>query len=129
MSSELNELMASNDPMATPVMPIGPPPAAPTGPSTDNVQQPPIAPMMQPPLTVNTQNAPPPKKKSPLQSAEMKDAFLVALVCFVVLMPGVQRTLFTQLSFMEDKTNAALVTSALVGIGFFFARDQIQNIM
>lgn len=128
MSAELNELMASNDPMATPVMPVGPPPAMPTHPSSDSVAQQPIAPMMQPPVH-QTQPPAQQKKKSLMQNSELKEAFLVALLCFIVLMPGVQRTLITQLSFMEDKTNAALVTSSLVGISFFFIREHLQNII
>ena len=123
--SPLSELMASNDPMATPLMSVGPPPAMPTGPATDPHIGQPIAPMMQPPVG----DSPPSQKRSKQSGAggDLRDAFIVALVCFISLMPTVQRILASQLSMMEDKTSAAVVTSCIAGIGFYVLKEYMSK--
>lgn len=123
MSSELQELMASNDPMATPIMSVGPPPAMPTHPSNDGMQQQPVSPLMQPPITTADTK----KKVQFINSPEVKDAFLVALVVFLVLMPSVQTALINQFSLLEDKTMLGLASSSLAGAGFFFAKQYLDQ--
>ena len=126
MSADLSELMASNDPMATPVMSVGPPPAMPTHPSNDGMQQQPIAPLMQPPVPMTDA----PKKKpnyNPMQSPEAKDAFLVTLISFIVLMPTVQRSILTQFPVLEDRTYLGLATAVLTGFAFYYAREHLSN--
>ena len=102
MSADLQELMASNDPMATPIMSVGPPPAMPTHPSNDGVQQQPIFRLCNRQSPLRNPNAK--KKKSFMNSPELKDAFLVALIVFLVLMPSVQTTLLSHMHALEDKT-------------------------
>ena len=126
MSGDLQELMASNDPMATPIMSVGPPPAMPTHPGNDSIQQQPIAPLMQ--SQIPMVNSEKPKKKSPLSTPEAKDAFLVALLVFLVLMPGVQAALLNQIPMLEDKTMMGLASALLAGVGYFFAKQHLEQL-
>lgn len=125
MSADLQELMASNDPMATPIMSVGPPPAMPTHPSNDGIQQQPISPLMQPPVPLGNPNSK--KKKSFMNSPELKDAFLVALIVFLVLMPSVQTTLLSHMPALEDKTLAGLASAVLAAVGYYFGKQHLDQ--
>ena len=83
----------------------------------------PVAPMMQPPVDMQ----PPAKKARGSSGGDFRDAFMVALVCFVALMPTVQRILTAQFAMMEDKTSAALITAGLAGAGYYFLKEYLSK--
>jgi hypothetical protein len=124
MSADLQELMASNDPMATPIMSVGPPPAMPTHLGNDGIQQP-ISPLMQP--SVPLANPSSKKKKSFMSNPELKDAFLVALIVFLILMPSVQTTLHSHMPALEDKTLSGLASAVLAAATFYFGKQHLDR--
>ena len=127
--SEIPDLMASNDPMGTPVMALGPPPPMNT---TPDFQQP-LHMQMQPPETEPMQR--PVQKAAPKTSHlglpnETKVSIVVASVAFLVLLPNVQQMLLAQLPVLANNaTLHTMANSILIGVLFFYMRDNIMDLI
>ena len=130
--SDIAELMASNDPMATPVMSLGPAPPPPM-----NTSPPPgvnnTAIMQEKQLeqmsTVIPDYNKPKQQKSKL-SADQKTAIVVGICTFVVLLPNVQQLLAQQLPVLTTNSTLHVVTnSVLVAFIFMYMKDHIGDLL
>lgn len=134
--SDIAELMASNDPMATPVMSLGPAPPAPMNtslpPGVNNTavmhdkqieQMSPLAGVF--PGSTKS-NSPSKTKLSPDQKA----AIVVAICAFLVLLPNVQQLLTQQLPVLTTNNTLHLVTnSTLIALVFMYMKDHIGELL
>ena len=138
MPESLTDMMAAGDPMLTPASqdqgaPIGPPPPMNTTPE----QQPPAnhqqmqQMMMQQPLLPQTAvTGSPPKKKTKTELPDdVKDAFVVSMVAFLVLVPNVQSLIASKLSIMENPTAATLVNAVLIAVAFYFLKEHVVGML
>ena len=136
MPDSLTSLMESGDPMLSAVQnepsplgaaaPLGPPPPMNTQPiSPPSHQQ--LQAMMQP--SVPTPRPRPNAATDTSMTPDLKDAFVVALVAFVVLLPNVQALLSARLGFMSHKTTATLVNAALMAVAFYFLKEHILGLL
>ena len=130
--SDITELMASNDPMATPVMSLGPsPPQVSPGDAMDRREQnPPPFPQsmthMMPvePPSNNNATLPPGRRGNLNLTREQQDCVVVVVCAFVVLLPNVQALLTQQLPVLKsNETLFVLVNSVLIALLYFFVRD------
>tara|TARA_B100000676_G_C17867251_1_gene726608 strand:+ start:518 stop:910 length:393 start_codon:yes stop_codon:yes gene_type:complete len=129
--SDIADLMASNDPMATPVMSIGPAPPESSPPArndTSAMQERQLEQMS--PLA----NMIPEQKKATVPKSKLGNdqrlSIVAGLCAFIVLLPNIQQLLTTQLPVLT--TNATLhvaVNSFLVGLLFLYMKDHISDLI
>lgn len=141
MPESLTDLMAAGDPMLTPASqdmgaPMGPPP-----PMNTTREQPPdhqqLQQMMQQqPVSqlLPTDPAAPvaPTRKRAVGSElpdDVKDAFVVAMVAFLVLVPNIQSILKDKLAFTQNATMATLVNSLLIAAAFYFLKEHVVGLL
>ena len=134
--SEISELMASNDPMATSVMSIGPSPPVNTTPSMSEA----TAQIHEKQLEAFTSNNPlsagnnsketTTKRKLHKLNAEQREAFVVACCAFIVLLPNIQQMILQQLPVLgTNSTLLTLVNAALVGLVYFGLKEHVLDIL
>lgn len=133
--SDISELMASNDPMATPVMSLGPAPPPPMNtsppPGVNNTaamhdkqieQMSPLSSML--PDSTKSKNL-----KSKL-NPEQKTAVVVGICTFIVFLPNVQQLLTQQLPVLTTNSTLLVVTnSVLVAFVFLYMKDHIGEFL
>ena len=133
--SDIAELMASNDPMATPVMSLGPAPPPPMNtsppPGVNNtatmhdkqIEQ------MSPLMGVLPDSSKSKPSKTRLKP-DQKTAIVVAICTFLVLLPNVQQLLTQQLLVLTTNNTLHLVTnSILVAFVFMYMKDHIGELL
>lgn len=133
--SDIQELMASNDPMATPVMSIGPAPPPPmnTSPSpgvnnTATMHEKQMEQMS--PLMGMLPDSSKSKSSKTRLNPEQKTATVVAICTFIVLLPNVQQLLTQQLPVLTSNNTLHLVTnSTLVAFIFMYMKDHIGELL
>jgi hypothetical protein len=132
--SDIAELMASNDPMATPVMSLGPAPPPPMNtsppPGVNNTasmhekqieQMSPLSGI----LPDSTKSKSPKTKLTP----DQKTAIIVAICTFIVFLPNVQQLLTSQLPVLSTNNTFLLLTnSTLVALVFMYMKDNIGEL-
>uniref|UniRef100_A0A6C0IXT0 Uncharacterized protein n=1 Tax=viral metagenome TaxID=1070528 RepID=A0A6C0IXT0_9ZZZZ len=133
--SDIAELMASNDAMATPVMSLGPAPPPPM-----NTSPPPgvnnTATMynkqieeMSPLSGIIPETAKSKSSKTKL-TADQKTAVVVAICTFLVFLPNIQKVLTQQLPVLATNSTLHLVTnSTLVAFVFMYMKDHIGQLL
>ena len=134
--SDIAELMASNDPMATPVMTLGPAPPPPPmntspPPGVNNIatiHEKQIEQMS--PLSNIIPDSSKSKSSRTKLSADQKTAVVVAICTFLVLLPNVQQLLTHQLPVLTTNSTLHLVTnSTLVAFVFMYMKDHIGELL
>lgn len=123
--SEISELMASNDPMATPVVSLGPPPPQIHPESSPQEQASVLREKYteQLPPVQNTSQQKSAKSTSKL-TADQKLTVIVGICTFIVLLPNVQQLLTTQLPILtSNSTLHVVMNSVLVSLVFATMRD------
>jgi hypothetical protein len=128
--NEMNELLASNDPMGTPIAAIGPPPPINTTPQGGSNQN--VAVMHE--RTVEQQLAPPttPQKKPPQSgiTQAQREAFAIACCAFIVLLPNVQQLMHANLPVLASNTTLlTLVNAVLVAVLYFLLKDHVLELI
>lgn len=129
--SDIAELMASNDPMATPVMSLGPAPPPPMNTSpppgvnnTTDMHEKQIEQMS----PINMLNSG--KKSKTKLSLDQKSAIIVAICTFLVLLPNVQQLLTQQLPVLATNSTVLLITnSTLVAFVFMYMKEHIVELL
>ena len=130
--TDINELMASGDPMMSPIQSVGSGSMGPAPPvnTTPHNDPPPqhvmMQQMMQGQATVPEKNK---KVKTDDLPADVKDAVVVATVAFAVLMPTIQSMLLEQSPTLQNKTALTLVNACLIAGGYYLAREQLLGMM
>ena len=127
--------MASNDPMATSVMAIGPSPPVNTTPSMSDA----TAQIHEKQVEAFTTNNPlstgqisRETKKLNLQklNKEQREAFVVVCCAFVVLLPNIQQIIVQQLPVLgTNSTLFTLVNSVLIGVIYFGLKEHILDVL
>ena len=133
--SDIAELMASNDPMATPVMSLGPAPPLPMNTSpppgvnnTASMHEKQIEQMS--PLSGILPDSAKSKSSKTKLSSDQKTAIVVAVCTFIVLLPNVQQLITQQLPVLTTNSTLHLITnSALVAIVFMYMKDHIGELL
>jgi hypothetical protein len=134
--SEISELMASNDPMATSVMSVGPAPPVNTTPSISEA----TAQIHEKQVEAFTTNNPlsagnvskdtVTKRKLHKLNSEQREAFVVACCAFIVLLPNIQQMILQQLPVLgTNSTLLTLVNAALVGVAYFGLKEHILDVL
>ena len=127
--SEMNELLASNDPMGTPIAAIGPPPPLNTTPQGASGQN--VAIMHD--RTVEQQLAPPVKPQKKPQSGitqAQREAFAIACCAFIVLIPNVQQLMHANLPVLaSNATLLTLVNAVLIAVLYFLLKDHVLELI
>ena len=143
MPESLTEMMAAGDPMLTPATqeqgaPYALPPPANTSPHAGGpgggaqdyhaMQQ-----------AMTMQDGPPPGPPAPAGKAptayrsqvpdDVKDAAVVCMVAFLVLMPNVQTQLAARASLMENATTRTLVNAVLIALLFYFLKEHVVGVL
>jgi len=130
--SEISDLMASNDPMGTPVMALGPPPPVNTTPQIqgENTSQ-----LHEQQIAMTHQNIEEPivhKKSRNSHSKltlEQRIAIVVSCCVFIILIPNVQQLLVNQFPvIVSNATLHVTVNAILVGLLFYFLKDQMLEL-
>lgn len=125
--SSISELMAAGDPMLSPVgteQEMGPPPPM----NTTPMNAPPQHQQMQDLMAAR----PPPVKKKKTVTAvtpDMKDAVVVALVAFAILLPNVQTMLSSKISMMKTPTTATLLNAILIAVAFYMLKEHVVGML
>lgn len=133
--SEISELMASNDPMATSVMSIGPAPPVNTTPSmseaTAQIHEKQVeAFTTNNPLSAGNVSKDATKRKLHKLNSEQREAFIVACCAFIVLLPNIQQMILQQLPVLgANSTLLTLVNAALVGLAYFGLKEHILDVL
>jgi len=128
--------MASNDPMATSVMSIGPSPPMNTTPSMSEA----TAQIHENQVESFTTNNPlsagniskeaATKRKLYKLNSEQREAFVVACCAFVVLLPNIQQMMHQQLPVLgTNNTLLTLVNAAIIGLAYFGLKEHILNFL
>lgn len=133
--SDIAELMASNDPMATPVMSLGPAPPPPVNtsppPGVNNfatMHEKQIEQMS--PLSGIIPDTAKPKSFKTKLTVDQKTGVIVAICTFLVLLPNVQQLLTQQLPVLATNSTLHLVTnSILVAFVFMYMKDHIGELL
>ena len=133
--SDIAELMASNDPMATPVMSLGPAPPPPMNTSpppginnTATMHEKQIEQMS--PLSGIIPDTAKPKSSKTKLSQDQKTAIVVAICSFLVLLPNVQQLLTHQLPVLTTNNTLLLVTnSILIAFVFMYMKDHVGELL
>ena len=144
--SEISDLMASNDPMATSVMAIGPSPPVNTTPSMGEA----TAQIHESQVQAYTSDPPSrraggaggmggmggmggqgtPRRKMQKLNTEQREAFVATCCAFIVLLPNIQQMLLQQVPILgTNSTLLTLVNASLVGILFFGLREHILDVL
>lgn len=129
--SEISDLMASNDPMATPVMSLGPPPPVNTSPppgvhDTQAIHEKQVEQMA--PLSSIIPKATP-KSMSKLKP-EQKTSIVVGICAFLILLPNVQQMLNQHLPVLSSNATLHVVAnSTLIALLFFALKDHISDLL
>ena len=130
--SDISDLMASNDPMATPVMSLGPPPPQNTSP---HIQGENVAQMHEQHVAMAHQAdeepvaKPKPTNKSKL-TVEQRVAIVVGCCAFIILLPNVQQVINQRLPVLtSNSTLQVLANSAFIGLLFFVLREHIMDLI
>lgn len=133
--SDIAELMASNDPMATPVMSLGPAPPPPMNTSpppgvnnTATMHEKQIE-QMSPLSSIMPDSAKSKSSKTKL-TPDQKTAVVVAVCTFLVLLPNIQQLLTQQLPVLTTNSTLHLITnSVLVAFVFMYMKDNIGELL
>jgi hypothetical protein len=133
--SDIAELMASNDPMATPVMSLGPAPPPPMNTSpppgvnnTATMHEKQIEQMS--PLSGMLPDSAKSKGSKTKLNPDQKTAIIVAICTFIVLLPNVQQLLTQQLPVLTTNSTLHLITnSVLVAVVFMYMKDHIGELL
>jgi hypothetical protein len=133
--SDIAELMASNDPMATPVMSLGPAPPPPMNTSpppgvnnTATMHEKQIEQMS--PLSGMLPDSAKSKNSKTKLNPDQKTAIIVSICTFIVLLPNVQQLLTQQLPVLTTNSTLHLITnSVLVAVVFMYMRDHIGELL
>lgn len=130
--SDIEELMASNDPMATPVMSLGPaPPPMNTSPppgvnNTASMHEKQIEQMSPLPSIMPGKS----KSSKTALTPDQKSAVVVAICTFLVLLPNIQQLLTQQLPVLTTNSTLHLVTnSILVAFVFMYMKDHLGELL
>ena len=126
--SSISELMAAGDAMLSPVsaeQEMGPPPPI----NTTPMHAPP--PQHQQMQDLMAARQPPMKKKKKMSSItpDMKDAVVVALVVFAVLMPNVQAMLSSKIHMMKTPTTATLLNAILIAVAYYMLKEHVVGML
>jgi len=132
--SDIAELMASNDPMATPVMSLGPAPPPPMNTSpppgvsnTASMHEKQIEQMS--PLSGILPDSTKSKSPKTKLTSDQKTAIIVAICTFIVFLPNVQQLLTSQLPVLSTNNTFLLLTnSTLVALVFLYMKDNIGEL-
>lgn len=132
--SDIAELMASNDPMATPVMSLGPAPPPPMNTSpppgvsnTASMHEKQIEQMS--PLSGILPDSTKSKSSKTKLTSDQKTAIIVAICTFIVFLPNVQQLLTSQLPVLSTNNTFLLLTnSTLVALVFLYMKDNIGEL-
>lgn len=130
--SEISELMASNDPMATPVMSLGPSPPVNTTPQMQHVETSHASTIQEGITPVYNTHASQPQmtKRSGKLTTEQRLAIVVGCCVFLVFLPNIQQLILSQLPVLNNNATALLLTnSALVAGLFFLMRDRMVELI
>lgn len=133
--SEISELMASNDPMATSVMSIGPAPPVNTTPSmseaTAQIHEKQVeAFTTNNPLSSGNVSRETTKRKMHKLNVEQREALIVACCAFIVLLPNIQQMILQQLPVLgTNSTLYTLVNSVLIGLIYFGLKEHILDVL
>lgn len=134
--SEISELMASNDPMATSVMAMGPSPPVNTTPSMSEATSQIHENQVEAFKTNNSLSSGnvsreiPTKRKLQKLNAEQREAFVVACCAFIVLLPNIQQMLVQQLPVLgTNSTLFTLVNCSLIGLIYFGLKEHILDVL
>tara|TARA_Y100000741_G_scaffold361994_1_gene346958 strand:+ start:573 stop:965 length:393 start_codon:yes stop_codon:yes gene_type:complete len=129
--SDIADLMASNDPMVTPVMSLGPAPPTNTSPQ---LGQPDTTSIMHEKqieqMSPLSQVLPDRKVTKSKLTTEQRVSIVVAICAFIVLLPNVQQLLTQQLPVLSSNSTLLVVSnSALIAGLFFVMRDHIIDLV
>ena len=131
--SEIADLMASNDPMATPVMSLGPSPPPPVNTSQDGASNTAALHEKQIEQMSPLANLIPEQKKGMSKSklgVDQKLSIIVSICAFIILIPNVQQLLVSQLPVLTTNTTLHVVAnSALIGLLFMYMKDHISELL
>ena len=133
--SEIADLMASNDPMATPVMSLGPSPPPPLNTSQDGTSNSNTAALHEKQIEQMSPlaNLIPDQKKGGSKShlsVDQKLSIVVSICAFIIMIPNVQQLLVSQLPVLTTNTTLhVVVNSALIGILFLYMKDHISDLL
>ena len=127
--SDIADLMASNDPMATPVMSIGPAPPVNTTPPQvmDTMHEKQVEQMS--PLSAMLPDKNATKNRSKL-TPDQKIAIITGICTFIVFLPNMQQLLTQHLPILTTNTTLhLLVNSVLVAILFCYMKDHMIEVL
>lgn len=131
----IEELMASNDPMATPVMSLGPSPPnstnmfPPQGMSNNSNTSELHEKQLEQMSNVIPDVSKDKKQKSKL-TQDQKTALVVGICSFIVLLPNVQDIILQQLPVMTtNKTLHVLINSVLISFVFLYMKDHFNDLL
>lgn len=130
--SDIAELMASNDPMATPVMSLGPAPPPPvnTSPHLGGNNTPTMHEKQLEQMSSIFPDSAKPKSSKTKLTPDQKTAVVVAICTFIVLLPNIQQLLTQQLPVLTTNSTLHLVTnSILVAFVFMYMKDHIGELL
>ena len=119
--------MAAGDPMLSPVgaeQEMAPPPPM----NTTPINAPPQHQQMQ---DLMVPKAPPAKRNKKVTGvpADMKDAVVVALVAFLVLLPNVQTMLSSKIATMKTPTTATLLNAIIIAAAFYMLKEHVVGML
>lgn len=131
--SDIADLMASNDPMATPVMSLGPAPPTNTSPQLGHTERDTTSIMHEKQIeqmSPLSQVLPDRKVTKSKLTTEQRVSIVVAICAFIVLLPNVQQLLTQQLPVLSSNSTLLVVSnSALIAGLFFVMRDHIIDLV
>lgn len=131
--SDIADLMASNDPMATPVMSLGPSPPPPINTSpppgvnnTSEMHEKQLEQMS--PLSSMLPNAMKSKTNKSRLSSDQRSALIVGICAFIVLLPNVQQLLVQQLPVLTSNHTLHVITnSILIAFVYMYLKDHFHE--
>jgi ABC-type bacteriocin/lantibiotic exporter with double-glycine peptidase domain len=129
--SEIADLMASNDPMVTPVMSLGPAPPLNTSPESAAGSNTAIMHEKQLEQLSPLANVIPKVSMSKSKlTMEQRVTLIVAICAFVVLLPNVQQMVLNQLPVLtSNATLHVLANSVLIAVLFYTMKDHVIDLL